>query len=350
MNEPRAINAADPTRPILDFGSPSETLPDTLRVSTMPKRAPQSALPFIPQPPARAPLPRFAPLAAATVLAAAGICRAQDLTVKAPPQAQTIVIRNAAVHPVSGPTVSPGYIIFENGTITGVGPNDPHMPAGWKIIDAHGQHVYPGLIGAYTQIGLSEIQAVRASEDQREVGRITPEAQAVVSINPDSTLMPVTRIPGVLSVGVFPTGGVISGQPCVVSLEGWTWEEMTVRRSLGVCVNWPFPRPITAWWNKTPRDEQEKQIKKNLDVIEGAFSPGRAYAQARAAGEPIPTDLRWESMRPLFDLAPRGAAPADADAAASPPAKRFPYESTKPYRPQVFVVANDVDQIEQIVL
>ena len=90
------------------------------------------------------------------------------------------------------------------------------------MIDGKGKHVYPGLIGAVTQLGLTEIGSVRASRDFAEIGDVTPEVRAAVAINPDSTLFPVTRANGVLSAGVFPTGGVIPGRASVIQLEGWT--------------------------------------------------------------------------------------------------------------------------------
>ncbi len=263
---------------------------------------------------------------------------AQDLTVKAPRQSQPILIIGATVHPVSGPAIADGYILFTNGKIDSVGQGVPasSVPGvnNAKRIDAKGKHVYPGLIGAYTQIGLSEIQSVRASEDQREVGQITPEAQTLISINPDSTLIPVTRATGVLSVGVFPTGGLVMGQPCVISLEGWTWEEMSVRRSLGVVVNWPFPRPSTAWWIRQSKEDQLKRINKSLATIDETFRTARAYAQARDSGPGTAPDIRWEAMRPLFA--------SSVPVAAS---------STSPVPPsRVFITANDSEQIEQAVL
>ena len=61
-----------------------------------------------------------------------------------------------------------------------------------------------GLVGAYTQIGLTEIDAVPATRDVRESGHlgVSPEARAITAVNPDSTLIPVARMNGVLTAGV----------------------------------------------------------------------------------------------------------------------------------------------------
>ena len=72
-------------------------------------------------------------------------------------------------------------------------------------------HVYPGLIGAHTQLGLTEMQSIRSSNDLAETGGITPEVRAITAVDPDSTLLPVTRSAGELIAGIFPSGGAIPG-------------------------------------------------------------------------------------------------------------------------------------------
>lgn len=267
----------------------------------------------------------FAALPFAICFAAA----AQDLTHKAPPQTGPIAIINATIHPVVGDDVQ-GAIVFDRGVITDILPGKVDFRTGTKVIDVLGKHVYPGLIAAYTQLGLDEIGALRQTRDYNETGDITPEAKAIVSINPDSTLFPVTRMNGVLTAGIFPSGGVISGQPCVARLDGWTWEDMSVVPSLGVRVSWPFPRVVTAWWMTRPRDDQERDLRKNLAVIDDYFRLSRQYAVERTADPKAPIDLRLESMRPLFA----------AEGSASDKSAR---------RARVFIDADDVDQIQQAV-
>ena len=103
--------------------------------------------------------------------------------------------------------------------------------------------MYPGLIAAYTQLGLTEIQSVRATIDASETGGVTPEVPAAVAVNPDSTLLPVTRTNGVLIAGVFPTGGRSRAALSVMRLDGWTWEEMAVKADAGLSVVWPNVPP-----------------------------------------------------------------------------------------------------------
>ena len=56
-----------------------------------------------------------------------------------------------------------------------------------------------------------------------------PEVRAAVAVNPDSTLIPVARLNGVLLAGVMNSGGRIPGRASIIRLDGWTWEDMTVK-------------------------------------------------------------------------------------------------------------------------
>ena len=258
---------------------------------------------------------------------------AQDLTPKAPPQTQLIAIVHATIHPVSGPEIADGAIWFDKGIIVHVGTwadwadlkARARFASAPKEIDATGKQIYPGLFGPYTQQGLVEIQAVQATNDTRETGSITPEVRATVAVNPDSTVIPVTRANGVLLAGVFPEGGIIPGRCGVIRMDAWTRPEMTVRDDSGVVLRWPNMRPVNAWWNNRSDEEQLKEIKANLDAITKVFDVAQAYALAKAADPSSPTDLRWEAMRGVF---PNGEeAPAGA----------------------LFVQASDIDQINAAV-
>jgi imidazolonepropionase-like amidohydrolase len=276
-------------------------------------------------PSARSPFPLRSSFTALAMAALTMTSAAQDLTIKAPPQSHPIAIINAAIHPVSSPTLQHGYITFDRGRITAVGEGTFEPPPGTRIIDAAGMHVYPGFIGPNTQIGLAEITAVRASNDHREVGDITPEVRAAVAVNPDSTLLPVTRTNGVLTVGVFPTGGRIPGRASVMQLEGWTWEEMAVKQDAGLTINWPSARPVTAWWMDRTESEQAEDARRQHAAIDEAFDAATDYLRARAADPSHPVDLRWEAMRGVLNHA--GSDGGEGD--------QLP----------VFIAANELDQI-----
>lgn len=239
-------------------------------------------------------------LALASLLVSAP-CLAQSAQIPAPPQEKPIAILNATVHPVSGEPIEHGYVLFDKGVITAVGDaRVVRLSSDVEMIDGGGMHVYPGLISAFSSMGLVETLQVAATDDRAEFGRVHPEVRACVAVNPDSDLIPVARAAGVLTVLVAPSGGVVAGRPSLMRMDGWTWESMTIDAASGVLVNWPLTEPITAWWNETPEEEQRKQIKEDLEAIDRIFDEAVAYLASRDAHPDQPADLRFEAMRDVL--------------------------------------------------
>lgn len=255
-------------------------------------------------------------------LAAAMPAAGQDLIPTEPPQSAPMVLRGGQIHPVSGPVIDDGVLITEAGRITWVGAaaDAPDAPEGAIELDATGLVIAPGFVGANTIMGLMEIGSVRATMDQDETGAITPEARAIVAVNPDSTLIPVTRTAGVLTTLTMPIGGLVPGRAAVLRLEGWTWEDMAIKADAGLALNWPTLAPITAWWMRQTPEEQMKQAAESLRQIDLLFDAADAYSAARAADPETPVDTRYEAMLPAM----RGETP-------------------------VFIRANEVDQIRSAV-
>jgi len=234
------------------------------------------------------------------LLLLAGAAAAQDLTPRAPPQNGPIAIVHATVHPVSGPSIEDGYVLFDKGKIVEVGRGAPEGAA--HAVDGKGKHVYPGWVASYSTLGLTEIGAVRATHDVREVGDITAEVRAGVAINPDTTLIPVARSNGVLTFASFPRGGLVPGRASVMAVEGWTWEEMAVEPDAGLVLDWPAPRPPDRPYSEE-KDEAKamEEVRGSRERLEQAFAEAHAYAAARAADPKTPEDVRYEAMRAALD-------------------------------------------------
>ena len=90
-----------------------------------------------------------------------------------------VLLRGATVHTVSGPDLANASVLIENGKIAEVG---AHLaaPRGVRVIDLQGLHLYPGMIDSATEIGLSEIGAVREMNDTSELGSFKPQLRAMV--------------------------------------------------------------------------------------------------------------------------------------------------------------------------
>jgi imidazolonepropionase-like amidohydrolase len=188
------------------------------------------------------------------------------------------------LHPVTSQPIENGTLIFDEAGIISLG-SDAAVPEGAERIDCLGMHVYPSLIAAYSQIGLVEISAIRATDDREELGDFNPNVTAHKAFNPDSELIPVTRSNGVLLALAAPIGGLFSGQSSLMKLSGWTWEEMLLKPQVAMHVNWPRAQDGGA----------------ELKRITKLFEDARAYQSARDADEDItPFDVRWEAMQPLL--------------------------------------------------
>lgn len=153
-------------------------------------------------------------------------------------QTGPVAITAATIHTVAGPAVQAGTLVFENGLITQVGTNVT-LPANCQIIRAEGKHVYPSLIEAHSDLGLVEINSVRATQDSREVGEMNPNVRAISAFNPDSEIIPVNRANGILLALTAPGGGILSGRSSLMMLDGWTWEDMALQQDIAMHLRWP---------------------------------------------------------------------------------------------------------------
>ena len=109
----------------------------------------------------------------------------------APAQARSILILGGTAHLGTGDAIDDAAIGFRNGKIDFVGRTFQADKSMYDdIIDAVGQQIYPGFIVANTTLGLQEIGAVRATQDQYEVGTFRPNVRAIIAFNTDSEIPP----------------------------------------------------------------------------------------------------------------------------------------------------------------
>ena len=235
----------------------------------------------------------------AAALFVAGPLQAHD-NVPAAPQAQAIVIRGATIHTVSGSEIPNGRVRFERGMLVAVGADDVSLDDA-QVVDASGKHLYPGLIAANSVLGLVEIGAVRATVDAAEIGLNAANVRAEVAVNPDSEVIPVTRSNGVLLALSAPQvggAGVIAGTSALLQLEGWTWEEMTLKAPVGLHVVWPS-RLLPAGFPAETAEAMRKAANDKRDALTRAFEDAQAYA--RDGARRSTPDLRLAAMLPFLD-------------------------------------------------
>ncbi len=219
------------------------------------------------------------------------------------------VIEHATIHPVTAPDIGDGSVLVKDGKIAAVG---AHVNAhGARRIDGKGLHVYPGMINSATDLGLSEIAAVRETNDTNELGEFDPQLQALVAVNPASEHIPVTRVNGVTSAITLPateTGPeMIAGQAALIHLDGWTWEQMAVLRDAALEMIFPTLRAprrpfFAAPGAPTPFREIQRAYEEKIRRLKDFFEQARRYETAKNGHEAgLERDLRYEAMIPVLE-------------------------------------------------
>lgn len=216
----------------------------------------------------------------------------------APAQKMPILVQGGTIHIGNGQVIEKGDIRIENGKITYVSASQQVSTTDAEVINATGKHVYPGLILLNTALGLTEINAVRATVDEQEVGQINPHVRSVIAYNTDSEVIAVTRSNGILLAQVTPQGGLVSGTSSVVQLDAWNWEDAAFKTDEGLHINWVsmFQRPnFFAGETAIKKNERRKEILQQADNL---FKEAYGYAQL---SNPTPVNARLEAMKGLFD-------------------------------------------------
>jgi imidazolonepropionase-like amidohydrolase len=228
--------------------------------------------------------------------------------------AATYALTHAKIFTLSGSTIDDGTLIIRDGKIAGVGVG-LDIPSGAQVIDAKGLQVYPGIFDSITQMGLREIGAVSATVDSAETGNYNPDVVAATAVSPSSEHIPVTRAAGITEVlavpgsGGFDSGGggsVIEGQASAIHMAGWEIDEMLIKKSAAMVINWPQIETQTFDFATFSRKEKpyadakqeyDKQVTEITDWVERA----RHYAQAMEKSSPAKydRDLKLEALVPV---------------------------------------------------
>ncbi len=218
-------------------------------------------------------------------------------------QKRPILLKGGILHTVSTEVLDGYDILFAKGKIVRIEKNIMASPE-TDVYDVFGKHIVPSYIAPITRLGLVEIGLVRQSVDYAERGSINPNVKANVSYNPDSELIPVTRSNGVLIANSVPAGGRISGQSSVMMLDGWTWEQATLKHPSGLHINWPSMKINYGKNVKKSEKKQREDIQKSIRDLDDMIRNIRAYFRRvkqrnRIADERQKADLRLEAMIPF---------------------------------------------------
>jgi imidazolonepropionase-like amidohydrolase len=224
-------------------------------------------------------------------------------------------IQGAKIYTLAGPPIENGTVVIRDGKIAAVGAN-VEVPAGAQVVDAKGLEVYPGMFDPVTQTGLVEVAAVAATVDESELGDFNPDLVAATAVNPASAHIPVIRASGITEVIAAPGiggmdsrgGGLMPGQASAFSLEGWTMEQMQLKRSAAMVINWPTIETrgfdfATFSARETAYSDAKREYDKRVNELSDWIDQARHYAQAQEKGPAgsFERDLKFEALVPVVE-------------------------------------------------
>jgi len=228
-------------------------------------------------------------------------------------QPSAYAITHAKIFTLAGSPIEDGTLVIRDGKIAAVG-SSVDVPAGAQVIDAKGLQVYPGLFDAITQMGLSEIGAVSATVDTAETGSYNPDVVAATAISPSSEHIPVTRASGITEVLAVPGAGggrggepgILGGQASAIHLAGWAIDEMLIKKSVAMVLNFPEIQTQTFDFatfsrREKPYTEAKQEYDRQINELTDWMDRARHYAQAMEKGSvsKYDRDLKLEALAPV---------------------------------------------------
>jgi imidazolonepropionase-like amidohydrolase len=205
---------------------------------------------------------------------------------------QVTALTGATVHTAEGDPIENGTVLIQGRDIAAVGAGIG-IPDGADVIDLAGRHVYPGFVHPLSALGLTEISSVAGTVDNTEMGAINAALRVEVAFNHDSALLPVNIAGGILTTHTVPSGGLIRGTSAVMNMEGWSWEDMTIKAPAGMHIS--FPAGAAS-------DSDNDDLKKIESVLDTARDWHKAMQAFEAGNAPRPArNAQLEALVPLLE-------------------------------------------------
>jgi imidazolonepropionase-like amidohydrolase len=230
------------------------------------------------------------PVRSAAMPAASEPARHRTIEIAAQPK-NIFALVGANLHPVSGPEIKGGTLVVAGGKITALGPTGIPIPPDAQTIELSGLDVWPGMVDAGSTLGLSEVGSLTETQDFADAAQFQPELRSASALHADSEHIPVSRANGILTCLVEPSGGIISGQACLIDLNGWVPRDLVIADR--VALNLTIPPFV-------PRAPDSQRL------VRGR--PGMFPGQGQSPGGPDPVERRKETIERIKDLFRRAAA------------------------------------------
>ena len=221
-----------------------------------------------------------------------------------PNEPRYFAIRDARIVTVSGPLITRGTVVLAKGLIAAVGTDVTIPPEAW-VIEGRGLTVYPGLIDALTDLGLTAPPAAEeVSTSEREVQPLsrqsvsrgpedrpatTPWENAADRLQTENTRLETWRKAGFTSAVTVADRGIFPGQAAFINLAGRRANELVVKTPVALRINLPVAGLATF----------PNSLMGVFAYIKQVFLEAEHYRQAWSLYEAEPRGLE----RPTYDRA-----------------------------------------------
>lgn len=203
-------------------------------------------------------------------------------------QNKSILIMGATAHVGDGSIIENSALGVRAGKIVEVTTTDLVKNQYDKIINAEGQHLYPGFIAANATVGMVEIDAVRPTNDLNEIGEYLPHIRTIIAYNAESKVVESLRPNGILSAQIVPTRGVISGSSSIVQLDAWNWEDAAIITDQGLHINWPQAYTSRRRGRTADLKYNQKSYEEKIKSLDQFISESFAYNQTQSKTKHLP--------------------------------------------------------------
>ncbi len=203
------------------------------------------------------------------------------------------VIKNGRVLTMEGAEYENGFVAFENGKITAVGPMED-CPEGETVLDAEGGFIVPGLIDAHSHIGMWEDSlGMEGADGNEDTDPITPQLRAIDAVNPMDRAFAEALAAGVTSVVTGPgSANPIGGTFAAIKTRGRRVDDMLVKAD--AAMKFAFgENPKGVYGDK-------KQFPSTRMGTAAAIREALIKAQKYAGQEEPDFDFKSESLAPCL--------------------------------------------------
>ncbi len=147
-----------------------------------------------------------------------------------------------------------------------------------------------------------EIESVKATIDERELGENNAHIRSLIAYNTDSKVPATLRSNGVLMAQITPAGGAISGSSSVVQLDAWNWEDAVIKKEDAMHMIWPAaPRGRGGFgggrFGGAPAGDPNERVNNAIAELNTFFVQAKMYSE----NTPAVSNSRLAAMKGLFN-------------------------------------------------